>query len=106
MDITNIENEWKDLKNNKKRQADLNNILKDLDAVPEPRAKGASAKDQVKRIVKSILDDKPEPQPSQSNGECPFECGDSNRPRSNSQEAGSESQSKEERESQKPPKQE
>lgn len=106
MDITNIENEWKDLKNNKKRQADLNNILKDLDAVPEPRRKGASTKDQVKRIVKSILDDKPESEPSQTNGECPFECGDSNRPTSNSQEAGSESRSKEERESQKQPKQE
>lgn len=61
MDITNIENEWKEMKNNKKRQTDLNNILKDLDSVPEPRAKNASVKEQVKHIVKAILEDPPSP---------------------------------------------
>ena len=59
MDITNIENEWKDLKNNKKRQTDLNNILKDLDAEPDSKARDNSAKDQVKNIVKTILEEEP-----------------------------------------------
>jgi hypothetical protein len=57
MDITNIENEWKDLKNNNRRQTDLNNILKDLDSVHESSTKASEMKDQVKGLVRSFLAD-------------------------------------------------
>lgn len=57
MDITNIENEWKDLKNNKKRNTDLNNILKDLDSAPGSSAREGAAKQEVKHIVKAFLEE-------------------------------------------------
>ena len=57
MDITNIENEWKDLKTNNRRHTDMDNFLKDLDNEPNYVSHDNKVKDKVKGLVRSFLGD-------------------------------------------------
>ena len=63
MDITNIENEWEDLKTNKPRNSDLNFVLKELEEEKESieksqvKTKTLDVKDKIKGLVRSFLAD-------------------------------------------------
>ena len=58
MDITNIENEWNDLKD-KRRPSDTDNILKELNEEKKPRNQERKVKKQIKGLVRSILEEDP-----------------------------------------------